>query len=264
MRYYLSAFVCFLFISFKIQAQDTEEDYELKGNEKPGFIVNKKGQKLEGIVKLANPQSPWVNQKYVKFIALDEIDNAKKKQKFKKMDADDIKEFMAYDGDRQRHFEIIKYTNFKEGINTANGGLSGGLKTLKNMTTSDHLAEKVLEGKIEVYILYGYPTSFAAGNEQIKNMEEETERLRNYPSFIYSKDGSKLKEFKYKDVPEIVSDCKVVKSKLENGEYLSYPKDEKEKKSKLGKLIKNEISDALSNKMAIVTEMYTDYNISCK
>ncbi len=57
-------------------------DYELKANEKNGYIIDKNGKKIEGIVRLAGDEmNPWVNQKKVKFVAASDIDKSKKKQK---------------------------------------------------------------------------------------------------------------------------------------------------------------------------------------
>ena len=33
-------------------AQESDSDYELRANEKEGWIINKKGEKIEGIVRL--------------------------------------------------------------------------------------------------------------------------------------------------------------------------------------------------------------------
>jgi hypothetical protein len=83
---------------------------------------------------------PWDNQKKVKFVAVSDIDKSKKKQKFKTLDTDDIKEYVAIDdNNNERHFENIKYTNTKEGFNTATGGLSGNIKAFNNLTKTPSL-----------------------------------------------------------------------------------------------------------------------------
>lgn len=75
-----------------------QDEYELKDNEDFGYIVDKDGKNTEGIVRLAeDADSPWTNQKKVKFIPSAEIDKTKKRQKFKTLDIDDIKEYVAYD-----------------------------------------------------------------------------------------------------------------------------------------------------------------------
>jgi hypothetical protein len=58
-----------------------------------------------------------------KICCVSDIDKSRKKQKFKTLDTDDIKEYVAIDeNNNERHFESIKYTNTKEGFNTATGG----------------------------------------------------------------------------------------------------------------------------------------------
>ncbi len=95
--------------SFNVYAQDDTTEYEMRNGEKPGYIIDKGGKKIEGIVRLAgNEMSPWTNQKKVKFIALTDIDASKKRQKFKTYDVDDLKGYMAVDNDSQRVFENIK------------------------------------------------------------------------------------------------------------------------------------------------------------
>jgi len=89
----------------------------LRTDEKHGYIIDKSGKKIEGIVRLnGDAMNPWSNQKKVKFVAVSDIDKVKKKQKFKTLDPDDIKEYAAFDENNdERHFEMIKYTNTKEG-----------------------------------------------------------------------------------------------------------------------------------------------------
>ncbi|MBV8326751.1 hypothetical protein [Chryseobacterium sp.] len=254
----------FTLISFNAYAQEDNTDYELKPNEKYGFIVDKNGKKTEGIVRLnGDAINPWSNQKKVKFVAVTDIDKSKKKQKFKTLDPDDIKEYIAIDdSDNERHFEVIKYTNTKEGFNTATGGLSGNIKAFNNLTKSNQFAEVVTNGKIKVYRLYGYPTTFSAGG-QIAVAEKETERMRNNPSYLYTKRGSKLEELTLAKAKIIIADCPYAKGKLTSGSYASLKNDEK-KRSGLRKFIKNQIDDVMSNVPEIVEEVIIDYNENCK
>lgn len=90
-------------------AQESDTDYELRANEKEGWIIDKKGNKIEGIVRLMGDQeSPWVNQQKVRFIAKSDIDASKKRQKLKVLDADDLQGYAAYDSDVLREFELVK------------------------------------------------------------------------------------------------------------------------------------------------------------
>lgn len=258
-------FILFGFLTVGLFAQeDSDDEYELRGNEKPGYVIDKKGKKHEGIVKLVDyGNNPWDNQRKVKFIALEDIDKNKKRQKFKTWDVDDLNEYVAYEDDVERRFELIKYTNVKEGMKTNTSGLSGEIKSFKNLTKSRQLAEVSADGKIKVYKLYGYPTSFAAGHDQIKKMHEENERLRNNPTYIYSKNGSKLNELSYSEISDLVGDCSYVKNKIENGSYNTIKAEDGKKRKGLGKLIKTEVDNAMANIPGIIEEVITDYNLNC-
>lgn len=255
----------FVLVSFNAYAQeDNNTDYDLRGDERYGYIIDKSGKKIEGIVRLnGDALSPWDNQKKVKFVAVTDIDKSKKKQKFKTLDTDDIKEYVAIDNNsNERHFENIKYTNTKEGFNTATGGLSGNIKAFNNLTKSTQFAEIVTDGKIKVYKLYGYPTTFSAGS-QIAVAEAETKRMREHPAYIYSKKGGKIEELTFAKAKIIIADCSYAKGKMTSGAYASLKNDEK-KRSGLGKLIKSQIDDVMSNIPEIVDEVIIDYNENCK
>ncbi len=257
-----------LFSLFSLNAyaqEDNNTDYELRADEKYGYIIDKNGKKTEGIVRMnGDDMYPWNNQKKVKFIAVSDIDKSRKKQKFRTLDTDDIKEYVAFDeNNNERHFESIKYTNTKEGFNTATGGLSGNIKAFNNLTKSTQFAEIVKDGKIRVYKLYGYPTTFSAGNSQIAAAEQETKRMRQNPSYIYSKKGGKIEELTFAKAKMVISDCNYAKGKMTSGAYASLKNDEK-KRSGLGKLIKSQIDDVMSNVPEIVEEVITDYNENCK
>lgn len=249
--------------SYNVYAQEDNTEYEMRTAEKPGYIIDKGGKKIEGIVRLAgNDMSPWTNQKKVKFIASTDIDTSKKKQKFKTYDVDDLKGYMAVDNDSERVFENIKYTNVKEAYNTQNGGLSGNLKALNNLTKNNQFAELVTDGKIKVYKVYGFPTTFSAGS-QVAVAEAENKRMRENPSYVYSKKGGKPEELTAAKAKIIVADCPVVRGKVTKGEYASLKTDTKQR-SGLGKFIRNEIGNAMADNKAIVDEVIVDYNENCK
>lgn len=253
----------FSMASLNVYAQDENAEYEMRAGEKPGYIIDKSGKKIEGIVRLAgSDMSPWTNQKKVKFIAASDIDSSKKRQKFKTLDTDDLKGYMAVDNNTERYFESIKYTNTKEGFNTANGGLSGGLKAFNNLTKSNQFAELVADGKIKVYRLYGFPTTFSAGG-QVDAAERENERMRENPSYVYSKKGGKPEELTLAKAKIIVADCPWVRGKVASGEYASLKADTKQR-SGLGKFIKNEVDKAMADNLSIVNEVIYDYNENCK
>lgn len=251
------------FVSFNVYAQEDNTEYEMRAGEKTGYIIDKNGKKIEGIVRLAGDEmNPWTNQKKVKFIASSDIDSSKKKQKFKTYDVDDLKGYMAVDNNTERVFETIKYTNTKEAYNTQNGGLSGNLKAFNNLTKSNQFAELVTDGKIKVYKVYGFPTTFSAGG-QIAVADAENKRMRENPSYVYSKKGSKPEELTAAKTKIIIADCPVVKTKAAKGEYASLKNDTKQR-SGLGKFIRNEIGNAMADNKAIVDEVILDYNENCK
>ncbi|STZ27334.1 hypothetical protein [Myroides odoratus] len=68
-------------LSSPIVAQEGSDEYELRSNEKMGWIIDKDGKKIEGVVKLiGTEETPWENQLKVKFIAFDEINKEKKRK----------------------------------------------------------------------------------------------------------------------------------------------------------------------------------------
>lgn len=261
-KIFLLSLLCYL--PFVVNAQDNDE-YELKGTEKFGYIIDKNGKKINGLVKLAGSSTtPWQNQKKVKFISESSIDKTKTRQKFKTLDEDDLQGYVAYDGDTKRTFETIKYTNVKEGVTSSMGSISAGIKAFNNLTKSNQLAEVVMDGKIKVYKLYGYPTTVAAGSNQIRLMEEEEMRLRNNPAYIYSKNASKVKDLNYDDIRGLVNDCAITKDKIKNGEYGSIKAEEGKKRTGLGKLIKDQVVNATSDTLSAINEVVLDYNQNCK
>lgn len=259
----------FVAISFSVFAQEDEnEDYELRGNEKYGYIITDKGKKVEGIVKLmGSEETPWVNQKKVKFIAKEDIDPSKNRQRLKKMDTDDLEEYVAIDGDKERHFRLVKWANTREGVMSEGGGLGGTLKKAKNLSTTRHMAEVMVDGKISVFRLYGYPATVAAGKGDIEKMERETQELRENPTVLVQKGDGRVEAFQAGDIKELVKDCKMVEEKLEGGKYASYdPAKQEKKRSGMGKMIKNEVDRAGmgGTLLTMADEVFSDYNANCK
>ncbi|MCJ7936001.1 MAG: hypothetical protein MUW56_20825 [Chryseobacterium sp.] len=87
--------------------------------------------------------------------------------------------------------------------------------------------------------------------------------MRNNPSYLYTKKGSKLEELTFAKAKIIIADCSYAKAKLTSGSYAALKNDEK-KRSGLGKLIRSQIDDVMSNIPEIVEEVITDYNENCK
>lgn len=254
-------------LSLMTKAQDNaNEEYELRRNEQMGYIVNKSGEKIEGIVKLAgDEENPWMNQKKVRFIAQSDINQEKKRQKLKVLDADDMTEYVAIDKDgSERHFRMIKFTNKREGFGNS-GGLGGKIKTIKNLSSTTHMAEVIVNGPITLYRLYGYPSPVAVGKKDVEEAEKDERDLRENPDLLVQKGDDKVKELAVADIKALVADCKTVSEKLASGGYSSYdPAKEEKKKSGMGKLIKSEF-DRGGNKLLIMgTEIFTDYNTNCK
>lgn len=261
-----AAFIAMAFSLFA-QEDDKNEEYELRGNEKYGYIITERGDKIEGIVKLmGTAETPWVNQKKVKFLAKTEIDPAKNRQKLKKMDTDDLKEFVAIDGDKERHFRLVKWANTREGVTSEGGGLGGTLKKAKNLSTTRHMAEVMVDGRISVFRLYGYPATVAVGKGDVEKMERETKELQENPTVLVQKEDGKVEAFQAEDIKELVKDCDMVKEKLEAGKYASYdPAKQEKKRSGMGKMIKNEVDRAGmgGTLLTMAEEVFSDYNANC-
>lgn len=258
--------ILMLSASLFASAQDNDNDeYELRVGEQQGYIITKDDQKLEGIVKLAGKaENPWMNQKKVKFISKDLINPEKKRQKFKTMDADDIKEYVAIDEGAERHFRMIKFTNKREGFGNTDG-IGGSIKTIKNLSSTTHLAEVIVDGPITLYRLYGYPTPVAVGKGDVHAAELDEKELIENPNILVQKGKDKPKELAAADIKKLVDDCKTVSEKLAAGGYSTYdPAKEEKKKSGFGKLIKSEFDRAGTKLLNMGQEIFTDYNTNCK
>jgi hypothetical protein len=256
----------FLSVSFLASAQEGDDEYELRSGEQQGYIITKDDKKLEGIVKLVGKsKNPWMNQKKVKFIAQESINPEKKRQKFTVMDADDIKEYVAIDDNSaERHFRTIKFTNKREAIGNT-GGLGGKIKTIKNFSSTTHLAEVIVNGPITMYRLYGYPSPVASGEADIAAQEADERDLIENPNILVQKGDDKPKELAASDIKGLVDDCKAVSEKLAAGSYPTYdPAKEEKKKSGFGKLVKSEVDRVGSKLLNMGTEIFTDYNNTCK
>ncbi|RXM41476.1 hypothetical protein BOQ62_00135 [Chryseobacterium sp. CH21] len=250
--------------SFNIYAQE-QEDIGVYNNDKYGYIINKAGKKIEGVLQLHGGfSSPWQNQLKVRFAAIADIDKTKKRIKFTTYDTDDIKEYMLYEGDTPRVFKSVKYSNMREALNSSESstGLAAGFKAINNLSRTEQFAEVVVEGKITVYKLYGYPTALSANSTQAIS-QAETDRLRETPNYIFSKKGGKVEELTPAKAKIILADCPYVKAKIAKGEYGSL-KNEEKKRSGFGKFIRDEISNATVDKLSIINEVVYDYNENCK
>lgn len=261
----LLLFTFFGLMPICITAQENENDYELRSNEKKGWIIDKDGNKIEGIVKLmGDKDSPWDNQLKVRFIANSDIDSSKKRQKLKVLDADDLKAYAAYDDDVLREFELISYKNFREASKNDGGGIGGKIKMIKNISQSSYIAEVLVKGPVTVYRLYALPTSVAVGEKDIQQMEKDIRDIKNNPSILVSKNGSRVEELNSSDFKKFTEDCDFVRTKMKNKEYASYnPEKEEKKKSKLGALIKTEAELNGFKVQSMAYEIFADYNANC-
>ncbi len=90
----------------------------LAADQAEGYIIDKKGNRYEGIIELASLAKPWQNQEKVYFIeksALGADGKISKKEK-KKFDTKDLAEYQF----GTRRFVLIEYTNI-EGATKASG-----------------------------------------------------------------------------------------------------------------------------------------------
>lgn len=259
--------VCFsVFAQTDTTGDGNSDEYELRGNEKYGYIVTQDDKKIEGIVKLlGTPQTPWVNQKKVKFIAKADINPNKKRQKFEKLSTDDLQEYVAYEDDgTERHFQLIKYSNVRQGLG-GGSGIGSQVKSIKNLSTTRHMAEVIIEGsRVTVYRLYGYPSPVAVGSSDYQQYQQDVVEIIDYPTILYKKDDERVKELHSGNIKDIVDDCTAVREKMKGGQYSSYNPDKQEKeRSGMGKLMKNEADHGDSNLTKMAVEIFTDYNALC-
>lgn len=252
-------------LPFALFAQETTEEYELRGNEKMGWIINKEGKKIEGVVKLmGTAETPWINQAKVKFIALDEIDQDKKRQKLKTLKTDELTAYAAYDEGVLREFELIKYKNLRESSTSDKGGIAGKVKLIKNLATSEYMVEVLVQGAVKVYRLYGLPSSVAFGEKEIREQEQDIKQIIDYPTLLVVKNGGKIEELNSSDFKKLTEDCSFVRTKMLNNEYPSYnPEKEEKKKSKLGALIKSEVELNAPKVQRMALEIFPEYNENC-
>jgi len=239
-------------LSLNVYAQEETGVYN---GQKYGYIIDKGGKKIEGVVSLnGGYSSPWQNQLKMQFAAVADIDKVKNKIKYKTYDADDIKEYMLYEGDTPRIFKSVKYTNTREALTSSDSstGLGASFKAIKNLTRTSQFAELVTEGKITVYKIYGYPDN-----------SQDAARVAENPNYIYSKKGGKVEELTPAKAKIIIADCPYTKAKAAKGEYGSL-KNEEKKRSGLGKFIRDEITNSTTDKLSIVNEVIYDYNDNCK
>ncbi|ASE61030.1 MULTISPECIES: hypothetical protein [Chryseobacterium] len=252
----------FGFLSVNMYAQEETDTYN---GQKYGYIIDQSGKKIEGVVRLnGSSVSPWQNQLKVKFAAVADIDKVKNRIKYKTYDADEIKEYMIYEGDNPRIFKAVKYSNTREALigSESSTGIGAGFKALNNLSRTSQFAELVMDGKITVYKLYGYPTSVTA-NTAYAISQAEADRLINNPNYIYSKKGGKAEELTPSKAKIIIADCPYAKGKMAKGEYGSL-KNEEKKRTGLGKFIRDEISNTMTDKLSLVNEVIYDYNENCK
>lgn len=266
MKEILTLFMALTMLPIATLAQENENEYELRHQEKEGWIIDKQGHKTEGIVKLMGSfDTPWINQQKVRFIARSAIDPNKKRQKLQVLDVNDLQAYAAYDNDVLRQFELIKYTNFREANKgRESGGIGGKIKVLNNLTASTSMAETIVKGPITVYKLYGIPTSIAANSDEIQQMEKDIRNIKINPSILVAKNSGKVEPLSSKNFKKLTEDCEHVRAKMLQNEYASYRVEKEEKKrSKLGSLIKDEaeLDSAKIQNMAV--EIFTDYNANC-
>ncbi|NIG55066.1 hypothetical protein [Chitinophaga sp. Cy-1792] len=246
-------------------ADDDNIEYELKSNEKLGYIITKDDQKVEGVVKLAGSEkSPWDNQKKVRFLAKENIDPTAKRQHFKVLKVDDLKEYVAVENNAERRFRVIKFSNMRAAMSMGDG-IGSTIKGIKNASSTTHMAEVIIDGPITMYRLYGYPTMVAVGNADVAQAEQDENNLRNNPDILVQKGDDRPRELRTGDIKKLVDDCSAVSTKLAAGEFHTYdPAKEEKKKTGFGKLIKGETERLGSKLEDMGVEIFTAYNTTCK
>ena len=230
---------------------------EMSDTQHKGYIIDKDGNKHEGIIEL-NYNAPWDDQRKIKFIAMDKWESGDKiKNKDRhKMTTKDIIEY-GYDG---KVYKLVKYRNVSALGETANNSkmgrfnkISSGLKNAK----STYFAEVYQEGNMSMYKFYNAPPDVSVSSgEETAELQKLAEDCKTNYDVIIAKQGEGAKSFEAVNVKKYFKDCDYVSKKFKNKEYTRKPV--KGLKSMAGNAML--LGDRLA---ASAKEMVDDYNANC-
>ena len=233
----------FLLAAFGLTGIISAQSYELKSDEMKGQIITKKGDVLNGYIKMnGDEMSPWKNQQKVEFFTEDAMSDGKVKGK--ERETFKPKDITAYVVD-DRYFESMK-------ISIAKLEVGIGIADWK-------FVERRLEGKISVYRVYDTPdpVSVTTSEEERVALEQEMERMRTEPNVILVKEGEDAVLPHKVNLAEYMADCPEVADKYSSGDYGIEPWNP-DAETKMGKWIANQTN--AEQFKAIMTEILTDYN----
>lgn len=214
-------FILALLFTFSFSQIDVFGQSDMKEDEAKGQIIVKGKKTEDGVIQLASINSPWENQRTVRYVT--EKKYAKGKLKKKDWDKYKTKDIEGYVfGDRK--FVVEKYTPIGAIVNSASvNKLTAATSMASSLSKNQHFMELLMDGDIKVYRFYNYPpeASAQAGDAQINAYQEMVESLRNnYEILIKTSDKkAKVQNFKKIKLTELLADCEAVKTKYENGEY---------------------------------------------
>lgn len=244
-------FILLFFGVFQISAQ------ELKPGQYMGYIIDKDGNKKEGVIE-TKTYAPWENQRKIKFITLEKWnsgDKIKNKDK-EKLSTKNITEY-GYD---DKVFVKVNYKNLaaigesanNEKLNRFNK-LSSGLKNMK----STYFAEVYQLGSMSMYKFYNSPPDVSiSSEEETEELKRLAEECRINYDILVQKEGEGAKQFEGLNIKKYFKNCKEVSEKYKNKEYTKKPV------KGLKSMVKNAflVGDALA---AAAKEMVDDYNLHC-
>ncbi|MEQ9261572.1 MAG: hypothetical protein RLP14_00275 [Owenweeksia sp.] len=218
------------------------QTYELKSDEVKGQIITKKGEVLNGYIKLkGDEKSPWDNQESVEFFTEDAMADGKVKRKEReRYHPDDIKAYIAGD----RYFESQKFSLMKM---TVGIGIS-----------AEYFVERIVDGAITLYYFYDSPDPMVVTTteEQRVAYKEELEAMRTNPNLLLKKDGE-LTVLQKVDFGDYISECPEVQEKYNSGGYGIEPFNQ-DAETKLGKLIAKQVNS--ENVIAVLPQILEEYN----
>jgi hypothetical protein len=221
-----------------------------------GYILDDKGKKKEGVIKLASTRNPWENQRTVFFVSQKTWDKSKgelKKKDWEKFKSKDVEGY-GFDG---REFFTVKYTATSDGGGDVNK-LTGGMSAVSNLTRNKHCLERILDGKVQVFRYYEYPPDVTAykGSEKAE-YEKMLEDLRTPACLVKKGKKGQMKDFEGMVMfKKYIEDCEVVYNKYMNNEYMY-----KKNKLKIKDMIKDAIAGTTIEDMCL--EIMNEYNAEC-
>jgi len=172
-----------------------------------------KGNEKQGVILFYSPFNldPYQFQSEFKLYDLDTYNSVHGEVSNKmKLDVKNVDSYHLYG----KNYIKLKYTD----------------PTVASIGGNEGFLEEIITGKMSLYKFYPLETE---GIDMVK--ESDLEKSRTTPSFVVNYGKKTTVAFNYKRLAKMLSDCKEVADKINNGEYGN--KEIKEKTSKFGKFM---------------------------